>query len=369
MNEIENRLKAISEKINTPESGQFIMPVKVKEKKKISYKKTAIYLAAIASLWLLFFSGLFKNVINNDSTKGSPPPPNTTSNSSENTIVLNPLGESMGLNSTKITFNCPTTYFGITVPVYSVRVLRPTEEQITSMLSKLKFMNPVKEDENEIRSFTDEKGNRLTINLSSGAMEYSSERIQNANSEEWIQKSLTKAEYIKRAKDFLTELGIGENFLVKSAGESMFVEGGGDKNQTFHRPVRYEVIFAQQSVDGYEFEGSGPGARIEFDSSGKVVSMLAINRVPSKISSTVMTKDQDEILAAFERGDYIFKGTEELDTISLDSCKLILYSDPAQMKQQYMVPFYKFTGKNMKDGRAITVIMNALKEDEYTISQ
>jgi len=373
MNEIENKLNSISNKINVPDCGQFTIPVIAK--KRHNYKKIFAYGTALACVFIFYLSGIYKR-IPLEGTKGFSAPivtkgpmvtkAATVVNNGDQDITLNPLGENAGEGIGEIKLNCSKDNFEKSVPVYSVNASILSDEQIATILAKLGFVNAKVNTDQKVRTYLDKKGKLLMYNTESGTLEYMSERLQNGKSDEIIKKPLTKEQYIEKAKIFIKNLGFEEEMSVRTAGGAMFVEGFDDNNKPVKGMIRYEVAFVKNAVDGYEFDGVGPGIKLQFDASGKIISMLRVNRELTKLNSTVLTKNETEIGEAFANGHYSgFETDGGNGGIDIEDCKLVLFSDPAQMKQDYMVPFFVFTGKRLTDGSKVSVMMNALKENEY----
>lgn len=364
MNEIESKLVSIENKIKVPECGQFVL-TRI-EKKKINYKKAMAYAGVVACIILLLYIGAYNQLISIKNEKSTSMPEVTNS---DYDIVLNPAGEVGGGRSISVRLNCANNNFEQSVPVYEVTTSLPSEVQITNILSKLKFTNPIEKVDQENITYTDKKGNLFTLNVETGRMEYMSERIQNGKADDVIEKPFTKDQYIKKAQSFIKELGFVDNLYVESAQEDMFVQGYDEKNRPFNKPVRYLVTFVKNPVDGLDFAGTGPGIKLEFDASGEIVSMLRIEKSLRKLPSLLLTKNETEIREALTKGEYFLSGMDsDQGELELDSYQLVLYSDSAEIKQNYMVPFYVFTGKNLADGSKVTLTMNALKKEDYHIS-
>lgn len=77
---------------------------------------------------------------------------------------------------------------------------------------------------------------------------------------------------------------MGKDLEFVSVNPSITVEYIDENNTTVKKPIRIEVTYKKKPVDGIEFEGVGPGIKVEFDSSGEIVSFFSVNRDVKKIN-------------------------------------------------------------------------------------
>lgn len=122
------------------------------------------------------------------------------------------------------------------------------------------------------------------VNKESATIEFISERIVQGKSDSIIDTQLSDAEYKKKSDMFLKKLGLGKDLEFVSVNPSITVEYIDENNTTVKKPIRIEVTYKKKPVDGIEFEGVGPGIKVEFDSSGEIVSFFSVNRDVKKIN-------------------------------------------------------------------------------------
>lgn len=289
-------------------------------------------------------------------------------------IALNPLGYSASDgNVSEVEFKSEAKKIkSKSLNVYKVEPVTYEQKEIDKLVKKLDLGNKVKKDttNKSMEVYTGENGAHLFYTKDSGTIEYVAEsKLENQNRA--ITGKISNSDYRKKAESFLKNLECINykeySFDRIEPSETIEYYPSDDAKETVKEVTKYEVIFKKNTVDEYEFDGIGPGIKVEYDASGEVTSFISIAKEFKKINNQKYnTKSIKDIKKNILNKENVLMDDiyGENNQIIIDSCELVLYSDAANVNQQYAVPHYFLTGKNKNTGDKCEILMPAI-EDKY----
>lgn len=256
---------------------------------------------------------------------------------------------------------------------YKVKSKEYSKKEINQVVNKLKLNKAKYSGDNEIgvNTYSLDNGAYLSYSNDTGYMTYYSEKIANGKSDIPIKKKLSDKTYKQKAIEYISNLEIFnlEEYTDVSVLPSVFIEYYRDENstETVTDVVRYEVTFTPSEIDGLELDGVGPGIKVSFDATGEVCDFIAVCREFEAIESIdYEMKNVNEVESAILNNEncVISEIYGDDNDIILNDVEIILYSDGANLVQEYAVPHYLFSGINEKTNEPVTVLIPAVK-DKY----
>lgn len=176
-----------------------------------------------------------------------------------------------------------------------------------------------------------------------------------------LKKSLSDAEYRKRAEQFLDDAG-----LMPATAEFRDVNRGNvvgtfEGGKWVERPYMIEVRFAHKPLKGVAFDkGVGPKVVVQFGEDGTVIGAMSVWRELEPFAAYPLKRVDDALAAARDGGAQLFDvGTDDDGVV--DEISLSYMNEPLGYDQRYVLPAYVLKGSG-RSGRRFTGIAQAIPD-------
>lgn len=293
-------------------------------------------------------------------------------------VSINSLGmTASGGNVEKVNWECDRTETDS--QIYKIETIDYSEEEIEEIFKCLdgEAASIEKNMESDgITTYVSDEGSRIECIKDTGYIQYSSKDLLEGAGSQPVKKKKGDSYYLDKAMEVVEQIGLEDTInaelgKVKMSEYMEYVDGDGN---TKKEPVKYRVDYLQDNIDDVEIDGSCPGVFVEFDASGEVCSFTNVGRKIEEKTTVIdsQLKDEKEIEKSIlnMQDVSISEFYDENAEITITSCDMIYYSDPANLKQENMIPYYKLKAAVKGSGEKIDLLLPALKDDmiEYIMN-
>ena len=197
----------------------------------------------------------------------------------------------------------------------------------------------------EMTSVRSASGDVVVDNLS-GSVNWVTPEYEEAS--EPMQHRLTDDEYVTAAKEFMRGKDLWNDDLV-FAGVSEYTVNDA--------PMMVEVHFTR-TLNGRNWHGVGPKKTVTFGDNGKVVGYFSVWREVKPMTKYPLVKPADAV-KQIERGDALVAADELNADATAERIELVYINDGAGIKQRYVAPYYRVSGKTAS-GKPFTAVTRAI---------
>ena len=128
-----------------------------------------------------------------------------------------------------------------------------------------------------------------------------------------------------------------------------------------------------KGVDG--FAGIGPGIRVDVDCKYNIASFTSVNKEITELDGEYSTLSLEEAEKKIESNEEVQLSTDTsnlknniIENVDIDNVEVRLYSDSTNLKQEYMAPYYVFSGED-NNRAAVSVTIPAVSDEEFQIKE
>lgn len=288
-------------------------------------------------------------------------------------LKLNPLGKNAddtaikNVNIDKENKNL----FGKSRKAYSVKKIRYTEKDLKKIAGCLNTKVEKMNEDNGIKSCNLNNKGVLIYYDNSGSITYISE---DSTLQEMPEKyKLNKNKCVKVAEKFLKKSNIIDyKCLVLDNVEVGYTI----ETSKGERPLSYQITFMKKQPKGVDgFAGIGPGIRVDVDCKYNITSFTSVNKEITELDGEYSTLSLEEAEKKIESNGEVQLSTDTsnlknntIENVDIDNVEVRLYSDSTNLKQEYMAPYYVFSGKD-NNGAAVLVTIPAVSDEEFRIKE
>jgi hypothetical protein len=130
-------------------------------------------------------------------------------------------------------------------------------------------------------------------------------------------------------------------------------------------PLSYSLCYKKKTPGNMEYAGIGPGIKIEIDASYSVCGFASVDRTVGEETGKFTTLNKEKVADKICNGDGVAvtgAADDEKLGVTVNKVELRLYSDPIDMDQEYMAPYYflECLDANKKN---VTIVLPAVEDD------